>query len=224
LLIGRNFGALGVLVATGGGAMLTLGLSAGILASKIVPGYRWRFEFSWSLLRDKLNYTLGNHFSQLLLSMPQLVYPLLVTALLGAQANAYFYTSWMIANLLFILPVSVATSAFAQSSDARISKGKTFRNATGLTVIGLVPIVLAMVVFSSQLLAFFGKGYAEQGHDLLTWLVVSIFTYTFNILAITYLRTKYNLYNLNSISGIALVFWLSRGAVSSSKSLFVRRE
>src|SRR5439155_20586695 len=116
--VGRPFGATGLVVALGGGAGVTLLLAAALGIPRAVPGYRLRSGFAWGLLRDKLGYTLGNHVAALLWGAPMVVYSLLVVNMLGPSANGHFYISWMVANMLFVVPTSVATSAFARAANS----------------------------------------------------------------------------------------------------------
>jgi O-antigen/teichoic acid export membrane protein len=209
IALSHSLGAIGLLLAVGGGALVTLGLSAMVFAPQVIPGYWPRLDFAWSLLRDKICYSLGNHFSQLMWSAPPLIYPLVIVSLLGAEANARFYISWMISNLLFIVPTAVATSAFARYAKCADMSEKTLGWTMRLTLLGLVPIVLGLMISSSLLLSVFGGEYVTGGHSLLKLLLVSAFPYTINTFVVTDYRIRQHVRGVVVVSGLIALLSLA---------------
>jgi len=244
IALSRSLGAIGLLLAIGGGALVTLGLSAMVFAPQVVPGYWPRLDFAWSLFRDKIRYSLGNHFSQLVWSAPPLIYPLIILSLLGAEANACFYISWMISNLLFVVPTAVATSAFARYAKCADTGEKTLGWTMRLTLIGLVPIVLGLASSSSLLLSVFGGEYVTGGQSLLKLLLISAFPYTINTFVVTDYRIRQHVRGVVVVSGsIALlsltliilfgvtcalpgvgIGWLSGQSIGAAFALLHRRQ
>ena len=201
-----GLGVVALLLAVGIGALTTLGLSALAFAPRALPGYRPRPCFAWSLIAGRLRYSLGNHLSLLLWNAPPLIYPLVIVNLLGAEANAYFYVAWMIANALFIVPTAVSTSAFAQAANHADVNGRAFWHTMRLTLVGLLPIALGMVLVSRPLLEVFGHEYVAAGRSLLTLLVISVFPYTLNTFVIVDYRIRQNIRGVIWVSGcIALL-------------------
>ena len=147
-LAGR-LGEMGMLLAAGVGALISLGASAWSFAPQALPGYRLKLAFDQHYLSGKVRYALGSQVSQLAWGLPALALPLLVAGLLGAEANARFYVSWMVANLLFIVPLAVSTAAFVSAAAARSrSSIGVLRRATRLTQLGLVLPALGFIFFS----------------------------------------------------------------------------
>jgi O-antigen/teichoic acid export membrane protein len=54
MTLGRSLGAVALLLAVGGGALTTLGLSALVFAPRALPGYRACPGFDWSLIAGRL--------------------------------------------------------------------------------------------------------------------------------------------------------------------------
>lgn len=188
IIVGHQLGAAGLLFAVSVGAFVTLGLSAIVFAPRVLPSYQIQLAFDWSLLWEKARYSLGNHFSLLLWNAPSFLYPLVIINLLGAEANAYFYISWMIANFLFVVPTAISTATFASASNQSDMSDKKYQQIVGLSLIGLLPLVIALIVSSTFLLAIFGQEYVTNGHTLLILLVISVFPYTINSFFITFFR------------------------------------
>lgn len=204
--VAGTLGAVGIVMAVGASAAATLLLSGWVFAPRALRGYSPRPALDWSLLRDKLGYTLGNHFAGLLWSAPTLLYPLIIIAALGAEANAHFYISWMLANLLFVAPVSVCTSAFARATNAGLLNGGPLWKATRLTLVALVVPVGVLYVGAPMLLGVFGRAYGAGGEGLFGLLLLSVFPYTVNTAALTFHRIRQN---------VGAILWLS-GATTAA--------
>lgn len=185
---GRRLGAEGLLLAVGAAALITLAVATLALAPRALPGYRPRAVLVWRLLQGKATYTLGNHFALFLWNAPPLLYPLLIVALLGPEANARFYISWMVANLLFIVPTAISTSAFAQASSHERTDDQRFWRTMRRTLAGLVPLTLALVAPAQLVLRAFGKEYAAAGSGMFLYLVISVLPYAANTFIIVHHR------------------------------------
>lgn len=188
IIVGHRLGAAGLLFAVSISAFITLCLSAILFSPQVLPSYKFKIDFDWSLLWEKGRYTLANHFSLLLWNAPSFLYPLVIINLLGAEANAYFYISWMMANFLFVVPTAISTATFASASNESEMSYKQYQQIVGLSLIGLLPLVIGLIVSSTFLLAIFGQDYVTNGHTLLILLVLSVFPYTINSFFITFFR------------------------------------
>jgi O-antigen/teichoic acid export membrane protein len=129
----------------------------------------------WRLLHKLGRVALEHHFLNLTLQAPTLILPVLVTVLLSAKVNAWFYVSWMIANFVFVVPSSLTTVLHAMSSAqqsalryrARITLGLAF--GTSLLANGVLQLA------TKQVLATFGSVYAEQAAWCLRILLFAAF-------------------------------------------------
>ena len=74
-----------------GGNIVSLAFLAGYAALK--NGRTNSFWPQWTLLRKLGSTALGHHALNLTLQAPSLVMPIIVTAILSARMNAYFYTA-----------------------------------------------------------------------------------------------------------------------------------
>lgn len=200
IALGQSVGALGLLLAFGAAALVTFGLSAMVFVPQILPSYRVRPEFSWSLLSEKMSYSFANHFAQLLWYTLPLVYPLLVITLLGAEANAYFYVCWMIANILFILPTAISTTTFAFYANRMEMDDRYFWRIMLITFSLLIPVVVIAALLSSVFLNFFGEEYVKAGDGLLILMLVSALPYTINTFIISFYRIRNNIRDMVVVS------------------------
>ena len=127
IVMSNLFTEISFVISVGGGALLSGLISMLIFLPIIYDDIRFRWAFSWKILWSKARFSISNHFSQILWASPPLIYPLVILALLGPEDNATFYISWMLANILFILPnaLSSAVLAFVANRD-ELSSNRLF--------------------------------------------------------------------------------------------------
>lgn len=207
LFIGTNFGALHIVYSVGLGSFLTLIISLFFFMPRTIPSYSFRFEFSFKLIRERMSYALSNHGSQLLFALTPLLYPLVIVRLLGPEANAMFYLCWMIANILYIIPFSIATSTFAKIARSPVHDFGILWKYLILTVIGMVFFIPIFILLGPWILGFFGADY-RLASGLLSWLFVLSIPYAINIFAVTFFRLNNNITGLLVVAGIPAIFSL----------------
>ncbi|MCA9928193.1 MAG: lipopolysaccharide biosynthesis protein [Anaerolineales bacterium] len=205
---GRILGAAGILLAVGIGAVVTLLLSSLIFAPRTLSGYVPRFDWDWQMLWSKAQYSLGNHFSQLLWNVPPLIYPLIIVSLLGAEANAHFYISWMIANVLFVFPTALSMSVFARAANENGMDHRQFWRIMTGTLAGLLPLVGVMMALSAFLLRLFGGAYVTGGQQLLIFLLLSALPYTVNTFVVVSYRIRKHIRGVVFVSGFTALVCL----------------
>ncbi|MFN8535601.1 MAG: hypothetical protein U0556_18850 [Dehalococcoidia bacterium] len=117
----------------------------------------------------------GHHVLNLALLAPALVLPLIVTSVLSAEMNAYFYIAWIFANLVFAIPGSLATTLYAVAAKAPDELGGRLRFSLVLSAVVGVAGTLGILVVGPLLLGWFGAGYREIAGVVLTLLVFGVF-------------------------------------------------
>ena len=120
--------------------------------------------------------------------VPTLILPVLVTVLLSAEVNAWFYVSWMIANFLFVVTSSLTSvlhaMSSAQQSSLRHQTRVTLELAFGTSLLTNGVLQLA----TKQVLGVFGSSYAEQAAWCLRILVFAAFPLIIKIHYISFCR------------------------------------
>jgi O-antigen/teichoic acid export membrane protein len=116
----------------------------------------------WRLLRKMGSASLKHHALNLALQAPSQLLPVLVTVVLSATATAWFYVSFMLANFVFIVPVSLTIVLFATTSMRPATLTHNARLTIGLSIVVSVLANCVLQLGSRQVLGFFGHGYAEQ--------------------------------------------------------------
>lgn len=187
-------GAMGIFVSWGLASLLAFLLSFHFYFKRLMPEYRLRLDFDFKSLKPMLSFAFGNYLAGLLSRLPVMVLPLMIINLLNPESTAYFYVSFMIASILFILPQATASSLLAEGSHNEKMISENLRNSLKFIVITLTPAIALTLVFVDFLLGLFGNRYVESGHGILILLVLSSIPLSINTLRIV-------LYNLEKKVG-----------------------
>jgi O-antigen/teichoic acid export membrane protein len=151
-----------IIYATWAGAnALSLAVLTGIAVSK--GGWSIRdYLPEWGLLRKLGPAALQHHMLNLIMRVPTLTLPVLVTVLLSATMNAWFYVSFMIANFVFSVPVALTIVLYATNSAQPSELARKTRLTLGLSVAATVLASVVLLFGTQYVLSLFGHTYAEQ--------------------------------------------------------------
>lgn len=116
---------------------------------------------------------LGQHLTSAGGALTPLVLPILVVIRLGVTRNAYFYITWMVGAVFFMVSPSVAQAVFAEGVRARSDLRTVVVKAVRVIAILLVPAMVIMIVGGRFILGLFGSAYAGAGYGLLILLAIS---------------------------------------------------
>lgn len=127
------------------------------------PG--WRTDYLWHLI--------GQHLTSVGGQVTPLVLPILVVLRLGTGPNAYFYITWMIGSVFFMVSPSISSALFAENVRARSGLRPTVVKAFRVITFLLLPAMVIMVAGGKLILSIFGHDYAGVGYGLLILLAIS---------------------------------------------------
>ncbi|TMD68608.1 MAG: hypothetical protein E6I91_04065 [Chloroflexi bacterium] len=167
--------------------LLLLGLVAlkrGRLGSTVRP--------DWRLLRRLGLPALQHHVLNLIVQAPTSAMPVLVTILLSATTNAWFYIAWMISGLVFIASYALTTVLYAINSAQPSELMRKIRLTLGL---GLATCILSNMLLqfgATQVLDLFGHIYAQQAAWSLRILALAAFPMIikFHYIAVSRIHSK----------------------------------
>jgi O-antigen/teichoic acid export membrane protein len=132
-------------------------------------------RLAWPLLRVGV----PNHWLTLTERAPGLILPILVTELVSPAANAAWYAAWMMAWVLYIIPIQVGMTLFAEASHRTAPLTHLLRHGLRTSLVlgsagaGLVALA------APRLLSILGSSYAATGATPLRILVLAVVPLTF---------------------------------------------
>jgi O-antigen/teichoic acid export membrane protein len=136
--------------------------------------YRFRPRIAWPLVRPLVVVGLPNHALTLADRAPGLLLPVLVTELLSPAANAYWYAVWMMAWVVFVIPVQVGMTLFAEAAHRPEAIDGLVRHAVRWSLALGVAAAAGLALVGSLVLSLLGARYAAAGAAPLRALVWGI--------------------------------------------------
>ncbi len=201
------FHAFGIAASWGIAAAIAVVISLFFSIPQVQKGYKPVPSLNPGIIGNMWRYSAGSYLASLAASAPVYILPLLVVNLLGAEQNAYFYVAWMIANLLFAVPLAVSQSLFAEGSHFEEELWGNVSKSLKFVFLILVPAVILVVVLGKWLLLLFGGGYSANGLLLLKILCLSSLFIGINSVYATTLRVE------DRIRELVLIYTLQAAAV-----------
>ncbi|MDQ2715664.1 MAG: hypothetical protein M3Z08_12210, partial [Chloroflexota bacterium] len=153
-------------------------ISLGALAVYTLFKQGWRgrrYLPQWGLVRRLGRAALQHHLLNLTLQAPTLMLPVLVTILLSARMNAWFYVSWMIASFVFLIPNALTTVLHAMNAATPATLAHKARMTLGLAFGTSVLAICTLQFIAQQALSLFGSVYAVQAAGNLRILLLAAF-------------------------------------------------
>jgi O-antigen/teichoic acid export membrane protein len=132
-----------------GGFLMVKGRARGILPE-------------WGLLRKLGFFAIKQHALNLTLQAPPLILPVLITVLLSAATNAWFFVSWSLAGLANIVSSALTMTLYAVSSAQHNVLAHKIRLTLSLAFVACALANCVLLLETRQILELFGHSYAEQ--------------------------------------------------------------
>jgi O-antigen/teichoic acid export membrane protein len=154
-------------------------------------GHRLRPQFAVRDLKGSMRYSLFNYIAAFIEGAPIMVIPLLITSLMGATTNAYYYVAMMVANVLFMIPISATQSLFAEGSQTKVDTRAALKRAAKFMAALLIPGVIGAVLIGPYALHIFGEEYAQYSAWPLALFAVSAIPMAFTTVCRTLLKLQF---------------------------------
>lgn len=139
-------------------------------AGHLTKGTRLR----WSLFEGLHGVVAGHYVLNFALQAPALLLPVLVTIILSAEMNAYFYAAWMIVGFLQVLPVALGTNLYAIGTRETGALVKRMRFTLSLAF-AVAGAGVAVLFWGADLaLRLFGDAYAHQASEAMRLLALGV--------------------------------------------------
>ena len=192
-------GALAVLPPALDGGTLLLTWVAGMVLSVAILGRALRrrgmvdsVRPRLSALRGRGRATFDHNLLNLATYLPRAALPLVVTAVLSAEANASFYTAFMVTSFLAMVPGNVALTLFAVASGDRAALRSKVRMGLLICLVTGLPVSIFVAVFAAPIMGLFGARYATSAGAALAILALTYLPFVFHhfFLAISRVQGK----------------------------------
>ncbi len=208
LILFGTIGYFGLIGSTALAFIFAIFISLFILLLKIEPGYYFALVTKIPQARKFIQYSVANQITNVLIAIPQLLFPLIILDKLGPESNAYAYIALMIGIAITTPSMALANSALVESSH-ETKKALAILWRTGGIGISLSVIIGALtLIFSDFILSFWGPQYAHNSITLLRLLAFAAPFISFNQAYINFLRVFKKIKTMVFFIGILTVLIL----------------
>jgi O-antigen/teichoic acid export membrane protein len=132
------------------------------------------------LMRGRGRATFDHNLLNLATYLPRAALPLIVTATLSAEANAAFYTAFMVLSFMAMVPGNVALTLFAVTAGDRSALRGKVRVGLLICLGGGLPASLVVFLLSEQIMGLFGANYAKSAGEALAILSLTYVPFVFH--------------------------------------------
>jgi O-antigen/teichoic acid export membrane protein len=167
-----------VLLHTKFGVGLSLSYVIGV-AGSLIPasimlvrgGSRLYHRPDWQAMRRLLPVAINHNWLNLAMATPGRIIPIVVTVVVGGKAGGVFYVVWMIASLLFMVPMHLGTVLFALASASPQLVAEKLRFVLRVSLMIGLPVMAALAIGAHFMLSIYKPVYAQLGTVPL-WLLI----------------------------------------------------
>jgi O-antigen/teichoic acid export membrane protein len=188
-------GALGIFFSWNLAVLVTF-LIGMILVYRLQKDYHLRLKISRNIMSEMFHFSMGNYFSGLFNILPGLILPLMISNILSPDMSAYFYISWTLAGVLFMVAGATYSSLLVESSyDNKEFKGNAVKSAKFITLL-ILPAIIIILLFGGNILSIFGENYSKYALNMLILLSVSSIPYSINYIYMAKLNVEHRIKEL----------------------------
>jgi glycosyltransferase involved in cell wall biosynthesis/O-antigen/teichoic acid export membrane protein len=140
-----------------------LAFAVALAPNLVVLGRTYRLWAPGSVqrLRAMWRYSIGTYVSTIILMLPTLLMPALVTQRTGAEQAARFYIASLLAGVLLFVPQAAGRGLFAEAQHDGGQVGAHLPRVLRLTAITQAPLLVVLIAAGWPLLRIFGEVYAD---------------------------------------------------------------
>jgi O-antigen/teichoic acid export membrane protein len=128
-----------------------------------IPAYRYRFTVDTGIGKGLIRVSLQNYLLTLVERAPNWILPIIVTEMLSPTDNAHWYTLWMMAWVIYIIPISVGQNLFADVSHQPETYRQSLRSSITTSLILGTIAAASTILLAHTLLFLLGASYAIAG-------------------------------------------------------------
>ncbi len=180
----------GIFASSGIAISITVICSVFLFLPRVNKGYRPLPLIQKDIVRGMLQFSFANYIANILLVLPQLVLPLIVVNVLGAENNAYFYIAWGVASIVFMIPQAASFSLLAEASHDEKRINIELLKSLKLILVLLVPAIIVLLLLGDKILLVFSSEYSANSTKLLWVLSCSALPLGLNHLYFTIKRVE----------------------------------
>jgi len=161
--------------------------------------FKINFKIKFSILKKLLPFSLVNFLNAISLTLPGILFPLIVIALFSKKETGLFYIPWMIYSVWCSFITSINSILLMHASYGKESK-ELFKKAILFSLLlGMVGFLI-FVFLGDKILLIFKKDFSLYSYSILKIFFYSIFFFIINRFYITILNIRKEVFKIGMFS------------------------
>ena len=186
-------------------AALSLAWTVATFGSRSGHSLRPSFANLGLHLRQMASSLIGQHLITVTAMLAGYVLPVVVYARLSATDNAYFYITWMLGSVFFIISPAVSAALFVEGAANPKAMPELVRRCFMIVGALLTGPMIVYLIGGQFVLGLFGADYVDHGYGLLLVLTLSAIPDAITNIAVAVLRVTDRMYLALLLNGGMLV-------------------
>jgi O-antigen/teichoic acid export membrane protein len=146
---------------------------------RLLPGYRFRWRIEKGTAKVLARHGFPNYALTLAERAPGLILPIIVTEVLTPAGNATWYVIWMMAWVVYTMPISAGLTLFAEGSNRPTELRSATRAAVRVALLAGLAASLVLAGLAHVGLSLLGASYGATGATALRILLLAFVPLTF---------------------------------------------
>ncbi len=180
VIMAAFFESFGIFASWAIGLLLAIAVALFIIIPRIQENYYPMLTINKDIVKGMFRFSFVNYFANLFWGAPGFILPIVVVNVLDADKTAYYYIAWAVTNILYMIPVSLSFSLFAEGSNDDNNLKRNITKSVKVLLLVLLPTVLLTVLLADKLLLLFGEDYSENSTRLLQIFAISALPLSLN--------------------------------------------
>lgn len=169
---------------------------------RVVPRYRYRPVADRAMSGTIIGVGLPNYALTLAERAPGFVLPVIVVELLSPADNAAWYAAWMMAWVVFIIPIQIGMTSFAEIARAPERTARIVRDGIRTSLALGAMAAIALAVLADPILSLLGEAYAAAAQTPLRILLIGFLPLTFILAYFSLCRARRRLREAIVLGGV----------------------
>ncbi len=186
-----SYGILGIFSAWGIATLIAVLIGNLFFLRKVQPGYFPLPSIKKKVINEIAHFSASNYSAEVMGNAPIYILPLMIVNILGAEPSAYFRIAYGIGSVLFIIPIAISFSLFAEGSHEPEKLRANVIKAIKFMFLLLIPAIVLILLLGDKILLLFGSEYSENALRLLWILALASIPFAINDLYVTINRVEF---------------------------------
>ncbi len=168
-------------------------LTTFIMFKKRIPNLKYSIKQAYRSIRqlkEMIFFSFDNYLADVLFKTVNYITPLIIGVILTEAAAGYFFISWQLTMIIYIIPGAISSSLLIQISYKSKNAQKRVTLSIFISMITSIVSIIIVAFAGRYILLLYGVSYADNAYFLLLLLSFTSSSYSYITIKVSELRHK----------------------------------